>query len=235
MSNNEKSISDLKSAYKNRSGPNLDNYSWFQPDVCLYRQERDRVMLTLLKSAGLSDFPKMDIFEVGCGFGDNLLNLIKLGALPERLSGSDIIDSRVEAAQHRLPAAVKLFTEDSSEKGLKNNSFDLILQFTVFSSILSDKMQAELAANLVQSLKDDGYILWYDFLYNNPNNPNVRGCSKSKVQKLFPDSKIIFKKVTLAPPLGRAFVRHFPLFYPILNTFSFLRTHIFALIKKPKI
>jgi len=235
MSINEKIINDLKSVYKNRSGPNLDNYSWFQPDVCLYRQERDRVMLKLLKNAGLSDFPNIDIFEVGCGFGDNLLNLLKLGAVPERLSGSDIIDSRIEAAKHRLPSAVKLFKEDSSEKELNTNSFDLILQFTVFSSILSDQMQTELAANLVQSLKDDGYILWYDFLYNNPRNPGVRGCSKSRVLELFPDSEIIFKKVTLAPPLGRVLVRHFPLLYPILNSLPFLRTHIFALIKKPKI
>lgn len=123
-------------------------------------------MLKLLKNAGLSDFPNIGIFEVGCGFGDNLLNLIKLGAVPERLSGSDIIDSRIEAAKHRLPSAVKLFNEDSSEKDLKTNSLDLILQFTVFSSILSEKMQTELAAKLVQSLKGDGYILWYDFLYN---------------------------------------------------------------------
>jgi len=42
-------------------------------------------------------------------------------------------------------------------------------------------------------------------------------------------------EVTLAPPLGRALVHHVPLLYPVLNTFPFLRTYIFALIKKPQI
>ncbi len=232
MNKKEKNISDLKSAYENRIGPNLDNYSWFQPDVCLYRQERDRVMLDLLKRAGLSDISKLDIFEVGCGFGDNLLNLIKLGASPERISGSDIINSRIETAKYRLPQAVNHFTEDSSEKSSKRDSFDLIIQFTVFSSILSDEMQVELANNLMHLLRKDGYILWYDFLYGNPKNVNVRGCSKRRVQELFPDAEIFFKKVTLAPPLCRSIVRYFPLAYPLLNMFPILRTHSFALIKK---
>jgi SAM-dependent methyltransferase len=232
MNEKETNIGELKAAYKSRTGPNLDNYSWFQSDVCLYRQERDRVMLDLLKKAGLSDLSKLDIFEVGCGFGDNLLNLIKLGAKPERISGSDIINSRVESARYRLPQAVNLFTEDSSEKSSKAESFDLIIQFTVFSSILSDEMQVELANNLMHLLRKDGYILWYDFLYGNPKNSNVRGCSKRRVQELFLDSEIIFKKVTLAPPLCRSIVRYFPFTYPILNMFPILRTHSFALIKK---
>jgi SAM-dependent methyltransferase len=234
MNKKEKNISNLKSAYETRTGPNQNNYSWFQSDVCLYRQERDRVMLGLLKRAGISDFSKLDIFEVGCGFGDNLLNLIKLGATPERISGSDIINSRVESARYRLPQAVNLFTEDSSEKSFKKKggSFDLVIQFTVFSSILLDQMQVELANNLMHFLRKDGYILWYDFLYRNPRNASVRGCSKRRVLELFPDAEIFFKKVTLAPPLCRSIVRYFPFMYPVLNVFPFLRTHMFALIKK---
>lgn len=232
MNNKEITIGELKAAYKSRTGPNLDNYSWFQTDVCLYRQERDRVMLDLLKRAGLSDFSKLDIFEVGCGFGDNLLNLIKLGAIPNRIWASDIISSRLEAARHRLPQSVNLFLEDSSANTSKKNCFDLIIQFTVFSSILSDQMQTELANNLMHLLREDGYILWYDFLYSNPRNVGVRGCSKGRVRELFPDAEIMLKKVTLAPPLGRAIVRRFPFLYPVLNMFPILRTHMFALIKK---
>ena len=233
MINKEKNIIALKEAYKKRTGPNLDNYSWFQSDVCLYRQERDRVMLDLLKRKKLTDLSKLDIFEVGCGYGDNILNLIKLGASPDRISGSDILNNRIEAAKVRLPDAVNLFIEDSSEKNhIKDNSFDLILQFTVFSSILSDQMQSELASNLTNQLRKGGYLLWYDFIYSNPKNKSVRGVSKTRIKELFPSTEILFKKVTLAPPLGRALVRHLPFLYPILNMFPFLRTHTFALIKK---
>ena len=232
MSNKEKNIIDLKSAYEERTGPNLDNYSWFQSDVCLYRQERDRVMLNLLKRQELTDLSKLDIFEVGCGFGDNILNLIKLGATPGRIWGSDILNNRIEAAKERLPEAVNLFIEDSSGNNSKENSYDLVIQFTVFSSILSDQMQSELASNLINQLRKGGYVLWYDFIYSNPKNKSVRGVSKSRVKELFPNTEILFKKVTLAPPLGRAIVRHFPFLYPILNMFPILRSHTFALIKK---
>tara|TARA_B100001057_G_scaffold63877_2_gene57446 strand:+ start:4638 stop:5342 length:705 start_codon:yes stop_codon:yes gene_type:complete len=232
MSNKEKNIIDLKSAYKERTGPNLNNYSWFQADVCLYRQERDRVMLNLLKRQELTDLSKLDIFEVGCGFGDNILNLIKLGAKPDRIWGSDILINRIEAAKRRLPDAVNLFIEDSSENNSKDNSYDLVIQFTVFSSILSDKIQSELASNLINQLRKGGYVLWYDFIYSNPKNKSVRGVSKTRIKELFPNTEILFKKVTLAPPLGRALVRHLPFLYPILNMFPFLRTHTFALIKK---
>ena len=50
MNKKEKYIIDLKSAYETRTGPNSDNYSWFQSDVCLYRQERDRVMFWIISA-----------------------------------------------------------------------------------------------------------------------------------------------------------------------------------------
>jgi SAM-dependent methyltransferase len=233
MSNKDNDINNLKIAYQSRTGPNLNNYSWFYSDVCLYRQERDRVMLQLLKKAKMTNLSELDIFEVGCGFGDNLLNLIKLGALPQKIWGSDIIDSRVKDARSRLPESVNLFVEDSSADNHNNTkSFNLILQFTVFSSILSDKTQLELASKLMSLLQKDGYILWYDFIYSNPKNKSVRGVSKSRIKELFPNAEITFKKVTLAPPIGRALVRRAPFLSQVLNLFPILKTHTFALIKK---
>ena len=235
MNHKAKTVADLKSAYSNRSLPNINHYSWFKPDVCLYRHERDRVMLRLLRKAGIQDLSNLNIFEIGCGFGDNLLNLIKMGALPERIYGSDIIKSRIDIAKSRLPESVNLYHEDSSES-LNTDTFtcyfDLIIQFTVFSSVLSNGMQIKLANNLMQMLKKDGCILWYDFIYNNPRNTNVRGCSKSRIQELFPNTNMIFKKVTLAPPLCRALVRHVPILYSVLGFFPIFKTHLFTLIRK---
>ena len=81
-------------------------------------------------------------------------------------------------------------------------------------------------------LQKDGYILWYDFIYSNPKNKSVRGVSKSRIKELFPNAEITFKKVTLAPPIGRALVRRAPFLSQVLNLFPILKTHTFALIKK---
>jgi len=56
--------------------------------------------------------------------------------------------------------------------------FDIILQSLVFTSILAQTFRNELANKLFKLLKANGIILWYDFVYNNPRNPDVRKVSK---------------------------------------------------------
>ena len=52
-------------------------------------------------------------------------------------------------------------------------------------------------------MKPDGIILWYDFIYNNPSNPDVKRVSKKEIINLFSGvDNIQFYKVTLAPPIG---------------------------------
>jgi hypothetical protein len=79
-------------------------------------------------------------------------------------------------------------------------------------------------------LNDDGVVLWYDFVYNNPNNPDVRKASRGDVLKYFPQAKHIeFHSVTLAPPVGRR-IGHA---YQWMNAlFPFLRSHLIAIIYK---
>ena len=66
------------------------------------------------------------------------------------------------------------------------------------------------------------------FFYNNPRNPEVRKVTKNDIIKLFPEAnKITFKKVTLAPPIGRMVSN----LYSFFNYFKFLRTHLIAVIE----
>ena len=76
---------------------------------------------------------------------------------------------------------------------------------------------------------EKGIILWYDFVYDNPFNKDVKGINKKEIKSLFPmASKYIFYKTTLAPPIGRR-IKKFYNFFNIL--FPFLRTHTIAVIK----
>ena len=66
-------------------------------------------------------------------------------------------------------------------------------------------------------------MLWYDFTYDNPSNPDVRGVPLRRVKQLFPAGRIKWKRVTLAPPLARRVVRIHPSLYAICNAVPFFR------------
>ena len=57
---------------------------------------------------------------------------------------------------------------------------------------------------MLRVLKKEGIILWYDFSYDNPKNPDVKGIKKEEIINLFPNCKFTFNKVTLAPPIVRS-------------------------------
>ena len=81
--------------------------------------------------------------------------------------------------------------------------FDLVLQFTVFTSVLDSKLKRKMGAEMVRVLKPDGLIVWYDFHTNNPWNPDVRGVKKQEIIRLFPSCTVKLQRLRLAPPMAR--------------------------------
>ena len=53
---------------------------------------------------------------------------------------------------------------------------------------------------MLRVVKPQGLILWYDFRYNNPRNPNVQGIGATEIRGLSPGRQVELRKVTLAPP-----------------------------------
>jgi hypothetical protein len=124
---------------------------------------------------------------------------------------------------------VRLLAGDASTANVAAASQDLVLQSTVFSSILDDALQQRVADAMWRWLKPGGAVVWYDFTVNNPRNPDVRGVPIARVRELFPQGRFAARRVTLAPPLARAF----PAAYPVFNLIPWLRTHRLVLIDKP--
>ena len=110
---------------------------------------------------------------------------------------------------------------------------DLVLQSTVFSSLLDDAFQQRLADTMWRWVRPGGAVLWYDFTWNNPRNRDVRGVPLARMRALFPHGRIEAQRLTLAPPLARAACRLSPSLYPLLNMLPPLRTHVLAWIGKP--
>lgn len=195
------------------------------------QHERDRALSGMLRRHLLVPPAQARVLEVGCGSGSNLLDLIRLGFDPANLMGNDLIDSRVEQARHRLPQAVPILAGNALDLDLDREGFDLLYQSTVFTSILDAQVRRDLAQRMWHWTKPGGGVLWYDFVYNNPRNPNVRGVPLREVRELFPHARIHTARVTLAPPLARRLPA--TLYAPVNSLCPFLRTHLLCWIGKP--
>lgn len=196
--------------------------------VAHMKEERETLYAAVL-NAVFSDISSLRLLEIGAGSGDNLFAFHAMGIPFEHLEGNELIEERCEAFSQRLPH-VTLHRGDAIELPASlNGRYDVVFQSTVFTSILDGQFRKELAARMWKLLKPGGVLLWYDFVYDNPSNRDVKGIPKRESISLFPEGELVFsQKVTLAPPLGRRVGN----WYKFLNRFSFLRTHVILAMRK---
>jgi SAM-dependent methyltransferase len=210
-----------------------DRYSLLKPDVWQTVQERQRALLRLFVRLGWNDLATRRLTEVGCGSGGNLLEMLRIGFQPEHLTGIELLPERYAQARRVLPAATMLHAGDAAQAPMDAASQDVVLQSTVFSSLLDDAFQRQLAAAMWRWVKPGGGVLWYDFTVDNPRNPDVRGVPLKRVRELFPHGAITTQRVTLAPPIARRVSRWHPSLYTVFNLLPALRTHLLCWIEKP--
>lgn len=231
MNNNlEKEAANIRERYRRREQSSANLYSLNNPYVLMILQERERVMVNWLNSLNNRNIKETILLEIGCGGGYNLLRLIQLGFLPKNLIANDLISERIKTAREILPNAVRIIEGDALNLGIEPSSLDIVFQSTVFSSILSDEFQEALAKKMMEWIKPDGGILWYDFIYNNPGNKDVRGVPLSRIRTLFPGMNVRYWRLTLAPPISRIVVKVHPAMYSLFNLMPFLRTHVLCWI-----
>jgi SAM-dependent methyltransferase len=192
-------------------------------------QGRQRAVLRRLRREGLWPLADKDILEVGCGAGGVLLEMLSYGSDPRRLHGTDLLVERVAAAHERLPH-LPITCASGARLPYPDRSFDLVLQFTVFSSILDRAICYTVAEDMVRVLKPGGAIVWYDF-WLNPLNKQTRGVRPREIREYFPGCRFTFDRITLAPPLAR---RLAPLSWSgarLLEKLRLFNTHYLAMIR----
>jgi SAM-dependent methyltransferase len=210
-----------------------DRYCIWQPDVAFTTSVRTNSAVTLLHRMNV--FPATDApcLEVGHGNLGWLCVLIGWGVHEQCLHGIELDAERAAVARAILPAA-DLRVGDACEMPWENGLFRLVIASTVFTSILDDGVRRLLAREIVRVLAPGGALLWYDFAYNNPKNPNVRGIKPKEVRQLFPQLHGTMKWVTLAPPIARAVAPRSYLLASMLEAVPFLRTHLLGVLVKPR-
>jgi SAM-dependent methyltransferase len=206
-------------------------WSHTNPGNCAILAERQHAIADMLGCYDLLPLGTRTILEVGCGSGNVLASLCRLGAQAEQLHGVDLLADRVQAARQRY-ANIDFQVANAEQLQFSSAAFDLVLLFTVFSSILDNRMAQNVASEVDRVLKPGGAILWYDFRYNNPRNPHVRGMTRSAIQSLFPGFALRLRTLTLLPPLARRLGGMTPMLYPLLSIIPQLHTHYLGLLVK---
>lgn len=226
----ESEVMRIKSVYAQRQGS--VRYSWFNQGNLFRVQQLERDILAILRSRDFKNLHDKRILEIGCGRGQWLREFIKWGASPDNLTGIDILPDRVVNAKQLCPQGVQIHCGNAVKLSFANASFDLVFQFTVFSSILDMTVKEMLAREMLRVLKDGGLILWYDFFCNNPSNSDVRGIRKHEIAHLFPNCRIDLHRVSLLPPLARLLVPHSWLGCYALERVRIFNTHYLGVIRQ---
>lgn len=211
---------------------NASIYSPLNPSVYMGQQEKERALIRWIKEADLEPVDHRRVLEIGCGTGGNLLQFMKLGFLPKNLLGNELLEDRAAYARNLLPSATRIIEGNALDLDLPEKSFDVVFQSTVFSSILDNIFQRKLADKMWSLVKPGGGVLWYDFIYNNPKNSDVKRVPIRSIRKFFPAGEFIVWRTTLAPPISRMVTKIHPCLYTVFNSISLLRTHVLCWIRK---
>lgn len=168
----------------------------------------------------------LKVLEIGAGQGLNAQLFLANGFKMENLYFNELLPERILAIKAMYPNNT-VYEGNAIEIPI-NARFDIVFQSTVFTSILDQSDREKLAEKMLGLLNPGGIILWYDFIYNNPKNADVRKVSTEELKQLFKNARgVSYKKITLAPPIGR----RIGCFYKLFNI-PLLRSHILAVIKK---
>lgn len=132
-----------------------------QSGACALVLDRERAILAGLAAHLSHPLAEADVLDVGCGVGTSLALLAAYGAEPQHLHGVDILDHRIAAGRRHLPN-VDLQASDGASIPHPDETFDLVQQITMLSSVHDQRLRESLAAEMLRVLRPGGLVLSYD-------------------------------------------------------------------------
>lgn len=157
----------------------------------IFRQHNESVTIRAFNSLGI-DVCKKKILDVGCGYGNWLRMFAEWGAQPNYLYGIDMLDWRLSFAKQRSPL-VNYGLGNCEGLPFKEESFDIVMQSTVFSSIRDSDMRQNVAQEMMRCMKPGGYLLWIDLRPIDSND--LIGFSEQDIKILFKELTMVYKQM----------------------------------------
>lgn len=204
-------------------------YSLFNSASLFAVQQRQQQMLNLLRYQGIDSLKDKNILEMGCGNGGVLLEYLTYSAESNKIVGIDLLHDRLLDGSKRFPS-FRLTCADGQKLPFKEKEFDIVLQYTAFSSVLDPQVKANMAKEMLRVLTKNGIVIWYDF-WLNPINPETAGIKPNEIKALFPNCDYTFRKITLAPPITRRIIKVSQILCMLLEKMTIFNSHYLAIIK----
>ena len=222
-------VDRIIAVYRNYD-PKLEKWSDKNIGNQLIYVERFQKLTKMIKSKKIN-FENKQILDIGCA-GGNLIPLLKrFGIGEENISGIDIREERIKEAKIHFPSSnFKLM--DASKMNFEENSFDCVVTFTLFSSVLSKSIRKQISNEILRVLKPKGYVLYYDSRFNNPFNKDVLKMNINDIDYIFPSMEKYIKRITVLPPVVRRLGALSQIIYPALSKIKILNTHYLGLFRK---
>lgn len=226
----DKELDRLKQVYVDRKDLKI-NYHPALPENYYLINSREKVFVSSLLKCFGTNFDNVKVLDLGFGYGHDIFTLIKSGFKVENISGVEVIEERFNNLKNIIPNA-NLKLNNGFNIPFDNEEFDLIIQSTVFSSILDKNSRKELANEMIRVLKPKGKIFFYDLKFNNPWNKNVIKMDVNEINDLFPNYNKKFISTTLNPIAVRKIASKSIILCEFLEKVSFLCSHYYTIIEK---
>jgi SAM-dependent methyltransferase len=205
-----------------------DRYAATRPEMQFTLYQRRLRLLKMLRQSGILPLSDRRILDIGAGAGGELRNLAELGAEPGNLTGIDLMPNRLKTAR-KLSPTFGWCEADGLQLPFSDGSFDIVMQWTVFSSVLLPEARMALAHEMIRVLHPKGIIIWYDILTATDSTVLV-GLPPSAVKSLFPGCQINARRVTLHWSLARHLAGISWELAGLIERLIVLNTHLLAVI-----
>ena len=227
---NKEAKSEIVSVYDSRDIDSDETYNALTSFNIHWKHEREYALAEILTQLGTTDLSGLRVLDFGCGKGDMILELIRLGVNPSNIDGVELNERRLELLKERVPAQVKIGRK--IDKSMLKDGYDIVIVYTVLSSIVDMGFRREVAEEIWKYTTPGSLIFIYDFKYSNPGNKDVRKVTKLEIRNYFPGVEFKWRSIILAPPIAR---RVFPFsrrLGRLLSGIAFLRTHFMVCVKR---
>jgi ubiquinone/menaquinone biosynthesis C-methylase UbiE len=184
---------------------------------------RGELLAHLLRLAAPQIAGEGEILDAGCGTGWWLRALVEAGVRPDRLHGIDIQPERAAAAGRAVPGA-DVEVGDARRLPFPDESFTVVLQLTLLSSLGSHRAIREALGEGMRVLAPGGLLLAYEPRVPNPLNRHTLLVRNSDLDAagIAPREQL---SLTLVPALARRLGGRTEDRYERLARLPFLRTH----------
>jgi ubiquinone/menaquinone biosynthesis C-methylase UbiE len=191
--------------------------------------EQLRRSIDVLLNTVQPDKAEIKALDIGCGGLFWAEELVGFGLERKNCFGVDILHWRMREG-HGHGRDIQAINASAAALPFRSGSFDLVCQFTLMTSVLDSRTRNVVVDEIRRILRPGGYILWYDFRYNNPANPHTRAIGRAELRRLFRGWNISVQSITLVPQLARKTPGFLIPVLKFLHRLPMLRTHYVALI-----